>query len=338
MIMAELATSTSEVTSNPVGNTNTPVVVESKNTLAQGVVEITLARSDGQPFETWEPGAHAEIILPSGLVRTYSIFSDPLDTDRMSVAVLRSNDSRGGSVEIYDSVNSQDEITLQAVRNNFKHIYGPKAAYIAGGIGITPILSHLRESLKQGEDFQVLYVGRSLARMAFVDDIKMYSQHDNTIIDTLVDDGRSAVKEFLDNLPDSTTVYCCGPEGLLNAVSDHMETKNASDSLVMERFQANENAPDAHQEDDGSFEVELAASNKVIKVSPGETILGQMIESGVDAEFFCEEGYCGTCETKVLEGTPDHRDSVLSKSEREGGKAILPCVSRSFSRTLKLDR
>jgi ferredoxin-NADP reductase len=305
------------------------LVVTHKEKLADDVVRLTLRDPDGRPLPSWEPGAHIDLVLADDLVRQYSLCGSPEDDAAYQVAVLREPDGRGGSARVHDELAAGDRIRVDGPRNHFALVDAERYLFLAGGIGITPILPMLDRVARTGRDWRLVYGGRTRSSMAFTADLDR-------------DDGRVTIQpqdeQGLLDLPGllaepkpGTAVYCCGPEPLLAAVEQHC-TGWPGDALHVERF-----TPKADDGPHTAFEVELAGSGRVLRVPADRSILDVAEEAGVIVLSSCREGTCGTCETGVLGGTPDHRDSVLTEAEQRAGDVMMLCVSRSSSPRLVLD-
>jgi len=300
------------------------LVVESKEKLADGVVRLTLRAPDGGLLPPWEPGAHIDLVLP-GFVRQYSLCGDPSDTSAYVVAVLREPDGRGGSAYVHDSLSTGDRVPVEGPRNHFALVEAERYLFIAGGIGITPILPMLARVARSGRDWQLVYGGRTSSSMAFT--AELASHGDRVTFRPQDEHGLLDLPALLAAAGPGTAVYCCGPEPLLAAV----EALGPAD-LHVERF-----TPVADLGERTAFEVELAASGRVLPVPADRSILEVVEEAGVTVLSSCREGTCGTCETGVLGGEPDHRDSVLTADERLENEVMMLCVSRACSARLVLD-
>ncbi|MFZ2178864.1 MAG: PDR/VanB family oxidoreductase [Rhodococcus sp. (in: high G+C Gram-positive bacteria)] len=303
-----------------------------KDVLADGVVSVSLADPDGGAAPAWEPGAHIDVIIDESTVRQYSLCGDAADTTCLTVAVLREENGRGGSRWMHDSLQVGDIVEIAGPRNNFALAPAQSYLFVAGGIGITPLLPMLRAADAAGAGWRLLYGGRTRGSMAFADElvdrypdrVELRPQDEYGILD---------LPAALDVVDDGTAVYCCGPEPLLQAIENGCRTRSNL-TLHVERFAAKERAVDAV---DGSFEVELRQSGKTVTVDANESTLDAVLRSGVDVPFSCQEGTCGTCEAAVLEGVPDHRDSVLTEDEQAENDCMMICVSRSSTPKLVLD-
>ncbi|MEV6441279.1 PDR/VanB family oxidoreductase [Amycolatopsis sp. NPDC051716] len=300
------------------------LLVDRKEKLADGVVRLTLRAPGSEPLPPWEPGAHIDVVLP-GSVRQYSLCGDPGDRSAYQVAVLREPDGRGGSAYVHDSLLAGDLLQVDGPRNHFALVAAERYLFIAGGIGITPILPMLDQVTAAGRDWQLVYGGRTRGSMAFTEEL---SRHGGRVLFRPQDEhGLLDLPTLLAAARPGTAVYCCGPEPLLAAV----EALGPAD-LHVERFTA--------RLDEGprtAFEVELAGSGRVLPVPADRSILEVVEEAGVTVLSSCREGTCGTCETGVLGGTPDHRDSVLTADERLENEVMMLCVSRACSPRLVLD-
>ncbi|NGY64684.1 oxidoreductase [Lentzea sp. NEAU-D13] len=303
------------------------LLLDSKDTIADGVVLLTLRDPDGLPLPSWTPGAHVDLVLADGLIRQYSLCGDPSDTSVLRVAVLREQPGRGGSRHVHDVLTAGQRIEVLGPRNHFPLVEAGRYLFIAGGIGITPILPMIEQVAAAGHDWRLVYGGRTRASMAFLAELE---RHDNVEIRPQDEHGLLDLPAVFADVDDDTAVYCCGPEPLLAAVEQHRTTG----SLHVERFAPKAGATDGPRQE---FEVELAQTGGVLRVPADRSILEVLEGSGVPVLSSCQEGTCGTCETPVLSGTPDHRDSLLSDDERQQGDVMMICVSRALSDRLVLD-
>jgi ferredoxin-NADP reductase len=301
--------------------------VATRRIVAEDVVELELEPDDG-PAPRWDPGAHVELHLPNGLVRQYSLCGDPDNRDTLRIAVLRKEDGQGGSRYVHDEAEVGDLFPVSAPRNNFALVESPRYLFIAGGIGITPLRPMLEEVRARDADWSFLYCGRSLSRMAYVE-----SMPDDPRVSVLAEDrGEWPDLEALLGEPrNDMVIYCCGPEGLITAVEER-SSHWAPGSLHVERF----TAPVVHTPP-RAFDVVLAQSGKELHVPADRTVIDVVREAGVSVPSSCLQGTCGTCETMVLEGRPEHRDAVLSPDEQAVGDCMMICVSRCAGERLVLD-
>jgi len=301
-----------------------------KEEICAGVVSLRLRRRDGADLPHWAAGAHIDLQLGNGCTRQYSLCGDPAVTNEFRVCVLNEQASRGGSRYVHEKLSVGDAVTIKGPRNNFTFAPARRYLFIAGGIGITPIYAMVAAAQKLGADWHLAYGGRSRSSMAFLDELVAYGANvtisaadEGTIID---------LDHWLKTPHADTLVYCCGPEGLMSAVEDRCASWPGG-ALHLERFKPITIADGV----DGAFDVELRRSGVTVSVPADKSILKAIQDSGMIVPCSCEEGTCGTCETNVIEGTPDHRDSVLSESEKESGRVIMICVSRCKSEKLVLD-
>ncbi|NUR32230.1 MAG: oxidoreductase [Catenulispora sp.] len=306
--------------------------VAARTVEAEGVVGLVLRRPDGADLPSWEPGAHIDVIL-GDVERQYSLCGDPADRASWRIAVLREPAGRGGSEYVHAEVRSGTTLTVRGPRNHFQLAPADRYLFIAGGIGITPILPMLAAATIAGADWTLHYGGRTRASMAFAADLTSRFG-DRIHIRPQDESGLLDVPAILRHPDPKTLVYCCGPAPLLAAVEEHCEKNGWPDPPRMERF---EPRTDIDTTDDQSFEVVLARSNRALTVHADATILDTVRAAGIEVLYSCTEGTCGTCETDVLEGTPDHRDSVLNPAERAAGDTMMICVSRAATRRLVLD-
>jgi tetrachlorobenzoquinone reductase len=305
------------------------VLVKQVTWEADGVLSLSLVHPDAAGLPAWTPGAHLDLRL-GDRVRQYSLCGDPADPGRYRVAVLRVEDGRGGSEYVHQRLRPGQTVQIEGPRNHFTLEPSPRYLFIAGGIGITPLLPMVRQAAAEGRDWRLVYGGRSLRSMAFLDELAGYGDR----VETVPQDERGLLD--LDALlgtplPD-TLVYCCGPEPLLAAVETRCATWPPG-CLRLERFAAKPQdfGPDT------PFEVVCQRSDVTVRVEPGTSIVDALENTDVWVSNACREGICGTCETRVIDGEPDHRDSLLSADERAAGKLMLPCVSRSLTPRLVLD-
>jgi len=303
------------------------LVVDGREFAADGVLALTLRHPLGEDLPVWEPGAHVDVVLGPELERQYSLCGDPADRSVWRIAVLREPDGRGGSARVHKQLGQGDKVRVRGPRNHFRLEAAPRYRFVAGGIGITPVLPMLAAVEAAGAEWTLLYGGRTRNSMAFTEELGRYG--DRVTVAPQDETGLLDLASVLDDVPDGTLVYCCGPGPLLDAV----EERCPAERLRVERF-----APKAQVDgENGGFEVELAQSGRTVTVEPDVSVLDAVRAAGVEVLFSCTEGTCGTCETDVLDGTPDHRDSVLSDAERESGETMMICVSRCRGKRLVLD-
>jgi ferredoxin-NADP reductase len=312
----------------------TDLVVDVRTPVADGVVALSLVHPEGRELPAWTPGAHIDLVLGESLVRQYSLCSSPTEPGQWRIGVLLDPESRGGSQFIHDNLQPGSVVRARGPRNHFPLVSAPRYQFIAGGIGVTPIVPMIESAVANGADWGLLYGGRRRESMAFVDEL---AAHDDRVHIAPEDEhGMLDLAAVLASPREDTLVYCCGPEPLLAAVEGFC-SEWPEGSLHVERFAAK--ALDGGPSSDAleSFDVVCQRSGITITVSAGQSILEAIQEAGIGVLASCGEGVCGTCECSVIEGQPDHRDSVLSDSEKEAGEFMMICVSRSRSEQLVLD-
>ncbi|ALO07848.1 Flavodoxin reductases (Ferredoxin-NADPH reductases) family 1 Vanillate O-demethylase oxidoreductase [Streptomyces venezuelae] len=297
------------------------VLVTGRSAPAEGVVELRL---EGAGLPAWQPGAHVDLVLPSGLVRQYSLCGDPADPSSYTVATRLIEDGRGGSREVHEQLHEGTEIEIRGPRNRFPLVGAPAYAFVAGGIGITPVLPMVRAAEAAGADWRLVYCGRSRATMPYLDEVERLGGDRVTVV--AEDESGFPELDFLAHVPAETAVYCCGPDGLMDAVGAAMPEGRAP---RLERFSA------AAPTGGTAFEVELRRSGRTVTVAADRTVLEAVREEVPGLMYSCRQGFCGTCRQQVLEGEVDHRDELLTDAERDD--SMLICVSRCTGKRLVLD-
>lgn len=306
------------------------VVVLSRRAESDGVVSLELALPSGEPVPSWEPGAHIDLVLPDGLVRQYSLCG-PVENDKSwRIGILREPEGRGGSRWIHEHAHEGTTLVARGPRNHFPLLDSPRYLFIAGGIGITPLLPMISRVHASGARWELHYGGRERGSMAFLDELEDYGDHVTVRPEDQL--GMLDLAAILGGPAESTLVYCCGPAGLIDAVEERCRSRPAG-SLHVERFTNVITGSD----DDTEFEVELASSGVTVTVPANLSILEAVENAGVAVLSSCTEGTCGTCETTVLAGEVDHRDVVLTDEERDAGETMMICVSRARCGRLVLD-
>ncbi|WP_280382607.1 PDR/VanB family oxidoreductase [Nocardia wallacei] len=299
--------------------------------IAEDTVVLDLRADDGAALPAWAPGAHIDLVLPSGLVRQYSLCGDPAEAGTYRIAVLKEPRGRGGSIEAHD-LRPGAAVGIRGPRNNFPLVDAPAYLFVAGGIGITPFLPMIDRIHRSGAEWRLVYRGRSLSRMTFGPEL--LERHPDRVT-LLPADARPRpdLEALLRAAPDDVAAYCCGPEELLSA----METASAripGASLHIERFAASRRATDT---ENAPFDAELRRSGVVVHIPADRTLLSAIQDVDPAVDLSCEDGVCGSCATRVLAGIPDHRDDVLQPGERDRTDIIYPCVSRARGQRIVLD-
>ncbi len=291
----------------------------------QDVVALTMSATDGGSLPRWHPGAHLDVHLPSGRLRQYSLCGDPDDTSTYRIAVRRIPDGGGGSIEVHDDCPVGATVTTHGPRNAFPLTVPGHGSptqrfrFIAGGIGITPILPMLALAERLGVDWSMVYAGRTRDSLPFIDEVTRFGDR----VEVRTDDvsGVPAAAELLGDCRDATTVYACGPAPMLTAVRSELADRDNVE-LHFERFAA------APVVDGREFSVSVASTGREVVVGADETLLTALRRSDVAAPYSCRQGFCGTCRTRVVSGAVDHRDALLTEPERAAGM-MLVCISRA---------
>lgn len=303
---------------------------------AENVLSFDLRHPDGSALAPFTAGAHVDLVLPNGLLRSYSISSDPRERDRYVIGVGRDRNSRGGSIWLHENLRPGQLIETSEPRNNFElDESADRTVLVAGGIGITPILAMTRRLAALGKDWTLHYAVRARQHAAFLDELAVITGDSPQRLRLHIDD--EAGGKLLDlagvvaTSPAGTHFYCCGPQPMIDAF-EKAAADRAPESRHVEHF-TNDQAPDT----DGGYEIELAKSSVVLSVLPGRTILETIQGAGIDVPFSCTEGICGTCETSVISGIPDHRDLVLTDQEKATNQTMMICCSGSRTPRLVLD-
>lgn len=291
------------------------------------------------PRKTLPPftaGAHIDLHLPSGLIRSYSLCNAPGESHRYLIGVNRDPNSRGGSRYMHEVLRAGETLTISAPRNNFPlDASAGMKVFVAGGIGITPIMSMIAQCQQAGTPWKLYYAARTRRHAAFLDTLRGYDNGPGARLDLTFDQepgGRMLdIAAITQSLPAQAHVYCCGPLPMLAAFE--LATAGLPPQRVhTEYFAAKEAAAT-----DGGYTVELARTGKSVQVRSGQTILDSLIAIGIEPPYSCQEGICGTCEVRVIEGLPDHRDLVLSNDEKSANDRMMICCSGSRSPKLVLD-
>ncbi|MEK6356583.1 MAG: PDR/VanB family oxidoreductase [Burkholderia cenocepacia] len=304
---------------------------------ARDICGFEFVSDDGSPLPHFDAGAHIDVHLPGGLVRQYSLCNHPEQRDRYQIAVLREADGRGGSRAIHDEVRQGDIVRIGMPRNQFPLASdAPHHLLLAGGIGVTPVLSMAERLFSAGIPFDMHYCARSADRMAFVERINAAGFRDRVRFH--VDDGAPAQRfelaAVLAGAPGGTHLYVCGPRGFMDAVLNAARERDWPDARLHYEFFGGAVASSGA---DRAFQIRIASSGKVIDVPAECTVIAALAANGVDVLTSCEQGVCGTCLTRVLEGEPDHRDGYLTDDEKAAGDQFMPCCSRSRTDLLVLD-
>lgn len=308
------------------------VVVRGRCAEADDVITLEFAAIDGQPLPTWQPGAHIDVLLPGGMTRQYSLCGSPDDSSTWRIGVLREPDGRGGSRWLHDHAQPGTRLRVAGTRNHFAFDTASHYLFIAGGIGITPLLPMIAAAQARGVEWRLHYLGRRRAAMPFLPELAKYDDRVNVVARDEVE--RLDLRAVLAETDSSTHVYGCGPTRLLDALEESCSERPAL-TLHVERFSAE--PATLKRDTDTQFDVELRATGTTITVPADCSVLQAVLDAGVYVASSCSEGTCGSCETDVLEGEVDHRDSVLSPAEKAANESMMICVSRARCGRLVLD-
>ncbi len=300
--------------------------------VAEGVRLLTLVASDGGALPGYEPGAHIDIFLPDGGARQYSLIDPAGDGMAYRIAIARDENGRGGSIHLHDRVQPGDLIEAGLPRCHFPlHKEAPFTLFFAGGIGITPIWCMAQVLEREGRPWRLHFGARTRAHATLLDDIAALAGDRLRCYYNLEGDEPMDIAALVSDAPEGTHFYCCGPAAMIDAFRAACRDVPA-DRVHFEQFTAA--APAAL---DGGFDIELAKTGRTVRVEPGESILDALGKAGLRMSYSCREGVCGSCETTVIAGTPDHRDAILTDAERAEGKTMMICCSGSLSPRLVLD-
>jgi vanillate O-demethylase ferredoxin subunit len=314
------------------------VRVRSIEWLAEGVHGITLESLDGQPLPRAEPGSHVDVVLRAPLSRSYSVVGDGGLPGRYEIAVARDARSRGGSRYVHETLRAGDQLDIGAPRNLFALVEDAgHSLLVAGGIGITPIWSMVKRLEQLGRPWTLFYATRGRRHAAFLPAIEALAQETSRgrVLLHFDDEQGGAAPDLapvLDAAADDAHLYCCGPQPML-AAFERLTAARPASQVHVERFAPAQTRADG----DRAFVLNLARSGMALDVPPDKSILDVLLENNIDAQYGCMQGACGMCEAAVLDGTPEHRDTLLSDTAKSSNRTMLICCSRSRTPTLTLD-
>jgi vanillate O-demethylase ferredoxin subunit len=290
----------------------------------------------GEVLPAFTAGAHIDLHLHEGTIRSYSLINDQSERHRYVIAVKREEAGRGGSAYVHERLKVGDVLTISTPRNNFAFDEANHhSVFVAGGIGVTPIVSMVRRAVALGRSWTIHYASRRRRDAAFLADIETLARASggkvHAVFDQEAGGGALDIPAIVSTAPGDARLYCCGPLPMLDAFKETAKCRPPG-TVHVEYFSPKEEAATA-----GGFEVHLQKSGRTIAVSPGQTILNALLDAGVDVAYACSEGTCGTCETRVIQGIPDHRDVYLTDEEHAGNKQIMICCSGAKTPALVLD-
>lgn len=297
------------------------------------VVALTLVATDDKPLTRWTPGAHLDLLLPSGRMREYSLCGDPADSDSYRIAVRRIPDGGGGSIEVHDTLQPGSTVMIKGPRNGMPMAvpgFGSRAQrlrFVAGGIGITPILPMMRAAERLGLDWSMVYTGRSVDTIPFIAEVEQFG--DKVAVRTDDTHGLPTAADLIGDVPVPTALYACGPPAMLEVLREGLIGRTDVE-LHYERF----SAPPVL--DGKPFSVTLAKSGTTVPVGADQTALAAILQVNPATPYSCKQGFCGTCRVRVLDGEVDHRDQTLTATERAHGDMLI-CISRAAGDHLTID-
>jgi vanillate monooxygenase ferredoxin subunit len=312
------------------------VKVLRKTQEAEGIASFELARVDGRPLPAFSAGSHIDVQLPGGLTRQYSLCNRHGEAQVYRIAVLRDPNSRGGSAAVHERVNEGDVLQISEPRNHFPLVHAVRTVLFAGGIGITPLLCMAHRLQAVGAEFELHYCTRSQAKTAFTAEIaaSAFASHVHFHFDDGLAQQKLALASVIGRVDAQTHLYVCGPAGFIQHVTEGAKQLGwPAAQIHVEYFAA------AAQDTSGdkAFEVKIASSGQLVRVAPHQTVVQALAAAGVEVLTSCEQGVCGTCITRVLEGDCDHRDMYFTDEEKARNDQFTPCCSRAKSPMLVLD-
>ncbi|MBA1204843.1 oxidoreductase [Pseudomonas capeferrum] len=312
------------------------VVVVSRNTEALDICSYELASVDDSPLPAFSAGAHIDVHLPNGLIRQYSLCNHPQERHRYLIGVLKDAASRGGSASLHEQVHAGSRLQISEPRNLFPLVHEARRSLLfAGGIGITPILCMAERLAHSGADFELHYCARASERAAFVQRLNASAFADRVFLhfdeqpQTALDTAR-----VLAAPEDNAHVYVCGPGGFMQHILDTARAQGWQENCLHREYFA---AIPVDNSNDGRFSVKVASTGQIIEVPADKTVVQALESQGIEITLSCEQGICGTCLTRVLEGVPEHRDLFLTEEEQALNDQFTPCCSRSKTPLLVLD-
>lgn len=308
------------------------LVIQARREVAANVIELTLRRPDGSRLPDWSPGAHIDLILPSGTVRQYSLCGDRWDGHSYRIAVQREEDGTGGSKEIHQVAAEGSHVRFGGPRNNFRLAPAEQYHFICGGIGITAIRPMIDQAERMGIEWRLLYLGRDPLRMAYRDLENRYPAQVGT--HTTANGKRASIREWLGEVDDTSMVYACGPQSLLDALPS--ECDRLPDQRIRVEHFTNDSLNSAPIRTD-PYEIVLDRRGETVRAEGHQSVAEALGDAGIGLITSCSRGVCGTCELSVLAGEVDHRDTILDDEERAAGTCMFPCVSRAASDRLVID-
>ena len=313
------------------------VRVARKHTEAEGICSLELVSASGGALPAFTAGSHVDVHLPGGLTRQYSLCNSPSEAHRYVIAVLRDPASRGGSQAVHDGVHEGDTLTISVPKNHFALATdAQRHLLLAGGIGVTPLLAMAEQLSDQGASFELHYCARSQSRAAFVQRMTQapFASQVHMHWDDVPAQPAFDVAALLTQVQAGVHVYVCGPKGFMDFVLSTARAAGWPEGQLHFEFFG---AEVAHSDSDAAFTVKIASTGQEIQVPAEQTVVQALQQAGIDISIACEQGVCGTCLTRVLEGIPDHKDMYLTPEEQAANDQFTPCCSRAKSAVMVLD-
>ncbi|MDH4874461.1 PDR/VanB family oxidoreductase [Pseudomonas sp. BN515] len=313
------------------------VIISAMRLAAKDIVSLELVSATGEALPAFEAGSHIDVHLPNGLIRQYSLWNSPEERSRYCIGVLKDPASRGGSRAVHEDLRVGQIVRISEPRNLFKLDEGASRSLLfAGGIGITPILCMAQRLAQQGKNFELHYSSRAAERAAFVKRLEQsaFAQQVHFHFDDGAADQKLDLASILEKEGEHTHLYVCGPTGFMDYVLGSARTADWQEERLHREYFA---AVPAMKADDGSFEVRIQSSGQVLQIPADKTVVQVLDAAGIMVPVSCEQGICGTCVTRVIDGEPDHRDYFLTPAEQAKNDQFTPCCSRAKSACLVLD-
>lgn len=319
------------------------VIISSRTRESDRIISLTLTAPDGGELPAFSAGAHIDVVTPGGPTRQYSLCNNPEERHRYCIAIQLETGSRGGSVALHQKALPGTHLSISNPRNLFPlETSASHSLLIAGGIGITPILSMAHCLNGTGRSFELHYCGRQLSNMAYLKDLQ-HSHYASRVHIHCDEEGSHQplnITSLLQRTPNDTHIYVCGPSGFMDYILESAANAGwPANQLHREHFSASSGATllSEPQHPDTSFDLIVASTGRIIHVETGTTAANALIQAGIDVPLSCEQGICGSCLTTVLEGIPDHRDRFLTPDEQTANNCFTPCCSRAKTRQLTID-
>lgn len=313
---------------------NIEVTIINKSLIAENIVQLVLERTDGSVLPSFEPGAHIDLHIDSKTVRQYSLVNSLDNGKSYEIAILRDAAGRGGSVQAHDTLMMGNTINISEPRNHFPLIKSEHTLLIAGGIGITPILSMAQHLHNQSQSFELHYSARSSHSAAYYDEIKASAFTENTQF-FFDEEGGKFNPEYLEYRAKDNRLFVCGPEGFITYIKNTaLEAGWPEDRIHYELFSKSSTDTTGLG---APFSILVNNTGAIVHVAEEETALDALVRSGYEIPYSCEQGVCGSCVLDIIEGTPDHQDAYLTDKERAENRRFTPCCSRAQTPSITIN-